>query len=252
MNLDFDLHVHTFHSPCGESEMLPAEIVRTAAERGITRLGMTDHFYPFTDPAIFDEIRSAVKDARSVADGSLEVLFGCEAEIMAPGRTAGSPRLAERLDFVMAGATHFQNAGITDLPRDAKDDRAIAEHYLKMFEYAVSLPWMDVVAHPFFVMPGVCPVEALDTLSDGELLSGLEMAKENKVAMEISRRVFWPGQIGFSMRFYRLCKKVGLKFTVGSDAHRLEDVGDVHILEPVFTELGLTEKDFWLPRSKTR
>lgn len=252
MNLDFDLHVHTFHSPCGQAEMRPAEIVNLAAQRGIVRLGISDHFYPFTDPGIFDEIRAAVDDARSLRNGSLEVYFGCEAEIMSPGRTAGSPELAENLDFVMAGATHFQNEGMTELP-PASDDYAIAQHYLKMFEYAVSLPWVDTVAHPFFVVPGVCSVEVLDLIQDFDLLPALELAKENEVAMEISPRAFHrPEQLRFSLRFYPLCKKAGLKFTIGSDAHRLDDVGNVPILQPLITELGLTEKDIWLPESKTR
>ncbi|MDO8683668.1 MAG: hypothetical protein Q7N50_09325, partial [Armatimonadota bacterium] len=68
----------------------------------------------------------------------------------------------------------------------------------------------------------------------------------------ISRRVFFPGQLEFSMRFYELCKKVDLKFTIGSDAHALVDVGNVCILRPVINTLGLTEKDFWLPQSKMR
>ena len=151
MNLDCDLHVHTFHSPCGQPEMLPADIVRTAAERGIRRLGIVDHLYPFTDLGIFDDVRAAVAETCSATDGSTEVYFGCEVEIMAPGRTAGGPELAERFDFLMVAATHFQNTGITDLPT-AKDDESVARHYLKMFEYAVSLTWADTLAHPFFVI----------------------------------------------------------------------------------------------------
>lgn len=245
MNLDIDLHTHTYHSPCGQAEMLPAEIVRIAAKKGITSLAITDHFYEFTDRGIFDKIRESVTAVRRHLKNPPEVYFGCEAEVMAPGRTAGSQQLADSLDFVMAGTTHFQNTGITDLPPG--DDEFRAFHYLRNFEYAVSLPWVNVIAHPFFVVPSVCSVEILDHLRDSDLLPAIEQARENDVAMEISRRAIWPGQEGFSLRFYTLCKRAGLKFTIGSDAHRLEDVGNVHVLEPFLDELGITEADIRLP-----
>lgn len=38
-----DLHVHSVLSPCGDLEMSPANIVKTAARRGIDILGITDH-----------------------------------------------------------------------------------------------------------------------------------------------------------------------------------------------------------------
>ena len=245
MNLDIDLHTHTHHSPCGQAEMLPAEIVRTAARKGITRLAITDHFYEFTDRGIFDDIRESVETVRRSIPNVPEVFFGCEAEVMAPGRTAGSQELADGLDFVMAGTTHFQNTGVTDLPPG--DDESHAFHFLRVFEYAVGLPWVDVIAHPFFVVPSVCSVEILDHLRDSDLLPAIEKAKENDVAMEISRRALWPGQTPFSLNFYKLCKQVGLKFTIGSDAHRLEDVGSVRVLRPFLSELGLSDADLWLP-----
>ena len=251
LNLDFDLHIHTFHSPCGKKEMRPADILRIAAEKGITRVGITDHFYPFSDPGMFDDVRSAIAGLRSSTNAVPEVFLGCEAEIMAPGRTIGSPELAERLDFVMVGATHFQNAGLTELP-PTKDERTLAEYYLRMFEYAVSLPWADIVAHPFLVVPDACSPRILDHISDPDVLPLLESARENEVAMEISPRALFPWQAKFSLHFYELCKKVGLKFTLGSDAHSLERVGEVQILRPLIAELGLTMKDFWLPQSKTR
>ncbi len=166
MNLDTDLHIHTHYSPCGNHEMRPADIVRAAAEKGITRLAITDHIYEFTDRGIFDRIRAEVAEARDGLANAPEVFFGCEAEVMAPGRTAGSRELADGLDFVMAGATHYQNKGITELPEGDDDFRA---HYvLRMFEYAVGLPWVSNVAHPFFIPPRVCSVAMYDLLTDDD------------------------------------------------------------------------------------
>jgi histidinol phosphatase-like PHP family hydrolase len=229
--------------------MLPADMLRSAAEHGITRLAITDHFYTFTDRRIFEDIRARVAEAQRDMPNSPEVFFGCEAEVMAPGSTAGSQELADGLDFVMVAATHFQNKGITELPPG--DDESIAFHYLRMFEYAVGLPWANVLAHPFFVVPRVCSVEVLGHLKDSDLLPGIELARVNHVAMEISRRALWPGQTPFSRHFYKLCKQVGVKFTIGSDAHMLEDIGNVRVLKPLLNELDVTEADLWLPSHKT-
>jgi histidinol phosphatase-like PHP family hydrolase len=250
LDLDFDLHVHTCRSPCGLDEMLPGDIVRAAARQAIRKLGIADHFYPFTDPGIFDSVRAAFDEAVREIAHPPEVFFACEAEVMSPGRTAGSQEIADRLDYVIAGATHFQNTGITD-PLPQGDAREVAEYVLRVTGYAAGLPWVDILAHPFFVVPRVCPVDFLEQISENDLLPVLEVAKANGVAMEISRRaVHTPEQEAFSRRFYPLCKRLGLKFTLGSDAHSLGSIGNARTLAPFIAEFGLTGKDFWMPESK--
>lgn len=247
MNFDTDLHIHTYHSPCGRDEMLPGDILRIAAERGMRHVGITDHLYTFTNLADFDAVREEFAEAVEVTQNAPRISFGCEVEIMAPGRTAGSEEIARRFDFVMIAATHFGGVPDTSLP-DTTDLREIADYYVRMFEYAVTLPWANVLAHPFFVRPDVCTPDILPLISDAQLLPGIEMARENNIAMEISRRVFaTPQQREFLSRYYRLCKRVGLKFTTGSDAHTLGDVGNVGILREVVGELGLAGSHFWRP-----
>lgn len=249
MKLDFDLHVHTFHSPCGKAEMLPSDIIRVAAERGLSRLAITDHWYPTTDTGIIADVRMAVSEAQERLGTSIQVFYGCEAEVMSPGSTAGSAELADMLDFVMVGATHFVNKPMTILPEG--DDEFRARYFLEMFDHGVSHSWVNVMAHPFFVFPSICSASILEHLKDSDLLPAIERAKENNVAMEISRRVLVsPEQEQFSMRFLRLCKRVGLKFTCGSDAHQLKDLGQMHLLEPIINDLELTDADIWIPTSK--
>lgn len=43
MNFRVDLHIHTCLSPCGSLEMSPSVIVRTARERGLDAIAVTDH-----------------------------------------------------------------------------------------------------------------------------------------------------------------------------------------------------------------
>lgn len=230
--------------------MVPADILPLADERGITRLAFTDHLYQFTDPADLDETRMAVDEYQLLTGNNIEVFYACEAEFMGPGRTAGSPELAEQLDFVMAGTTHFQNKGITEFP-EGLDDFEKAHYVLKTFEFAVSQPWVDVIAHPFFVVPNALTAGAVEVLDNFELRPALEIARENEIAMEISRRIYHtPEQTIFAARFYALCKEIGLKFTIGSDAHRLEDIANIRQLKPFIKAMELSEEDFWLPQHR--
>jgi histidinol phosphatase-like PHP family hydrolase len=250
MNFDSDIHVHTLRSPCGKEEMIPADILRVALDMGLDKIAITDHFYPVTDAFEIEETRQAFEEAQLLTGNPIEIFFGCEAEIMGPGRTAGSTELAESLDFVMAGASHFQNKGITDFP-EGSDDIEKALYFLRNFEYAVSLPWVDVIAHPFFVHPNALTPGAVEILENKHLRPSLEIAKENGVAMEMSRRIFHtPEQLIFSARFYALCKEIGLKFTIGSDAHELKDIGNIRVLRPFIKEMGLTDADFWMPEHR--
>jgi histidinol phosphatase-like PHP family hydrolase len=228
--------------------MLPLDIVRVAAERGMQTIAFTDHWYPSSDIAIIDGTRAAVSDAQRQLGTSLKVFYGCEAEIMSPGATSASAELAKRLDFVMVAATYFCNKPMTVLPDG--DDDFHARYFLRMFEFGVSLPWVSVMAHPFNNMHGFCSNNIFKIITDSDLIPGIEAAAENAVAMEISRRMFASQeQYRFLINFYGLCRKSGVKFTLGSDAHRLKDVAQIHLLQPVIEELGLAEEDFWRPSS---
>jgi histidinol phosphatase-like PHP family hydrolase len=52
----------------------------------------------------------------------------------------------------------------------------------------------------------------------------------------------------FFIRFYTLCKEIGLKFSIGSDAHWLHDAGNTIILAEVIKKVGITDEDIWIPR----
>lgn len=248
IKLNYDLHIHTCSSPCGRDEMIPADILRVASERGLRFIGLTDHLYPSTDIKSFDNLRFEISSAKSTMINTPDVFFGCEAEVMAPGRNAGGEELRQFFDYVMIGATHFQN-GITELPK-TESEKEIGEYYFRMFEYAVSLSWADTIAHPFYVFPWVCSRNILNYVDDSDLYSALQTAKSNNIAMEISQRVIEPGQLEFSRRFYKICKNLGLKFSIGSDAHSLENIGKVKILEPFINEIGIGSEDLWIPKHK--
>ncbi|MDO8682650.1 MAG: PHP domain-containing protein [Armatimonadota bacterium] len=243
--LQCDFHVHTRYSPCAQSDMLPGSIIEAAKEQGIKYLGLVDHIFGFTDASI---LKSARKDCPP-DDGSIEVFFGCEADVLSVGKTTVTQEMMDALDYIMVSANHFHNdwLKLVDLP-ESDDPQVVGKHFLKMFNYAASLEYADVIAHPFYVMPGTYDIKSIYLLTEKDIAPGIEAAAKNKVAVEISRRAITQEHVEFMLMFYRLCKEAGVKFSVGSDSHMLSTVGQMRLLVEMVEELDLRQEDFWLPR----
>ncbi len=224
--------------------MLPEAALLAASVIGIDCIAFTDHIHIDTDLSILDNVRSRVLELNP----SIKTYIGCEADIISVGSSVISSELVEKTDFIMAAANHFHDPTISQ--PQGTDRASIARHYLEMFSYAVNLENVDVIAHPFFVMPGYLDPLGPSELTERDLAPAIEIAARSDVAMEISRRALTPGQAPFIFSFYKLCKEAGLKFTVGSDAHKPSDVGMTRLVEPLIRELGLTDEDFWLPERK--
>ena len=221
--------------------MIPAAVIQAAAGLGIEHLAFTDHIHDYTDLSILDDVRKEI----SSIDAPMKVYLGCEADIIAVGKGLVTPELISKTDFVMASANHFADPTISQpVSSDMKD---VARHFLEMFTYAVSLKDIDVIAHPFFVVPNSYDILAPSLLTEKELAPAIELAVKNNIAMEISRRALSKKQTPFLLSFYRLCKEAGLKFSIGSDAHSLTDVGKTVRIKPLIDELGLSDKNIWLP-----
>jgi histidinol phosphatase-like PHP family hydrolase len=236
-----DLHVHTALSPCGWAEMSLEAIIRAAEEQGIEHLAITDHIHPGTDRAIVAQVGDEIRRVEK----SIDVYLGCEVDITAVGAHEVDQDLLQMTDFVIVSANHFQETFVSQ-PRSAgKTD--VALHFLEMFNYAASLEFVDVIAHPLYVMPGTYDPKAPAELSAEDLMPAIRMLKKNNIAVEISRRALAPEQTPFLLSFYRLCKQESVKFSIGSDAHKLADVGRTRLVEPLVTELDLQDDNIWLP-----
>lgn len=237
-----DFHVHTRFSPCARPEMRVSEIVRQCAARGIRYLGLTDHVAVGTDPAIFERSRREL----SGVDAPIDVFLGCEVDILGVGRHLASEAMQSELDFICVAANHFHDPAVDQPTEDSLE--SAGRHFLEMFRYACTLGFADFIAHPLYVYPGTFDPTCVELISDDDISDCLAIAKKNEIAMEISPRTLDRGQLYFRMRFLRLCKEAGLKFSIGSDAHRLDTVGMTGVLAPVVRELNLADEDIWLPR----
>jgi histidinol phosphatase-like PHP family hydrolase len=145
----------------------------------------------------------------------------------------------------MLSANHFHDDAVAQPKADSLE--AIGRHFLEMFRYACSLDFADVIAHPLVVFPRTFDPTCLYLIKEGDLADAIDVARANEVAMEISPRALVHDQLEFRLRFLSMCKDAGLKFSIGSDAHTLENVGRTAVLAPIIEKVGITDSDIWLP-----
>jgi histidinol phosphatase-like PHP family hydrolase len=237
-----DFHVHSILSPCAEDEMILEDIINTAIDRGIKYLGINNHISIGTDLSIFQKTRDEI----AKINPNIQVFVGCEADIICVGKNLASELIRKELDFVSVASNHFQVSYVEQPP--SKDLRDIGLHFLKLFKYACSLDYVDVIVHPMIEFMKMFDPTCFDLLEDEEILEALYLAKENNIAMEITPRALIKNQLYFRYRFYELCKQVGLKFSIGSDAHHLETVAPGNLLAGMISKLGITDDDLWMPK----
>ena len=117
MNIDHDLHVHTYLSACCEQKerQTPSAILALAEEMGVNTIGFADHIWvnPKLQPSDWYRSQDATQTARLRADlasisTNVRVLVGCEAEMIAPGKIGLTREYAAQLDFVLLACSHFR------------------------------------------------------------------------------------------------------------------------------------------------
>lgn len=239
-----DFHIHTHLSGCANRNMLLPDILNVCASRGIKYLGVTDHIFAYTDPVVLDE---TLQEAAMLSK-PMEVFIGCEADILSVGRHTVTEEMKRKLDYISVSHNHFWVEGVT--PPASVEPAVVAKHYIDTFRYACSLPWADVVVHPMVVASDLYDPASMDLLTDDQIIEALQLARANNIAVEISPRAFYPEQMEFRIRFLSLCKEEGLKFSIGSDGHTLEQVGQTNKLAPLIEQLGVVDEDIWLPSRK--
>ncbi|WP_084593908.1 PHP domain-containing protein [Palaeococcus ferrophilus] len=206
-----DLHTHTVFSD-GIGDVL--ENVAVAEDR-VSLLGISDHLHYLSWTNVNHYLREI---ARAKEESEITVLAGVEANIMETG-TDITDAIAERLDYVIASVHMWFEPGD-------------AWKYLELVKLALRDRNVDVIGHFGNVFPYI------GYPSWEELLEVIEVAEEEGKAFEISSRYKVP-----DLEFVRECVKRGVKLTLGSDAHRPQDVGRIGWSERMFRLAGGKKED---------
>jgi len=223
MRFRHNMHIHTFRSNCGQPEMVIADIVERAESAGLEVIGLVDH----VDLGAAKEIAALHADRRDVERlrPALKVLVGTEVTMLSPRRLAITPEQAQGLDFVMVAANHFHLREIVEQPT-SDSPQAFAEHALAMLQGAIETGMADIIAHPLVAKTGVLafePERLITELTSERLAPVLIKAAQRGTAMELNP--WLAAQFpAFYAVFIAACKEHGVRFALGSDAHRLENI----------------------------
>jgi len=251
--LENDFHIHTYLSPCAKDKLnsQPSRIISRAKTLGIKTIGFTDHFYqyPFQAPPAFSNnnwsIIEQLRNDISAIQTDVRVLVGCEADQVTLDTLSIEPALAQRLDYVIISASHFHLS--TSQKPENLEPRTVAEHYLKFIRKSLEANFGFIIAHPFYT-PGNTlgkPESYMNEIQDNELFEISELARDKRIAFEVNGHIDRePGYLLAVTRFFQISQKAGVKFTFGSDAHHMNDIGCSQLRLDAIKRLGLKAENF--------
>ncbi len=250
--LKIDYHIHTQISPCASEDMEIHRIIQAEEERGMNAIGFTDHCYGFEYKILRAE---AARKEISQYDGSMEVFLGLEAHMHQYRHASVMLEFAAQFDYVLMAPNHYHLRGV--VRPDAMTPRSFAIHEMYMFEAALNCPFTDAIAHPFVFLPSTFGLnvdemaefsaEVMTCIDDKRLAYALDMAAQREIGIELSPR-FLSLRQSHLMEFYRMCLERQVKLFIGSDAHALDALASVDLLQPAIEELEVGEENLWYPK----
>ena len=231
-----DYHIHSDNS--GDATGGVMTICRTAVDRGFTEICFTEHVD--FEPAdccygTFDYARyaSEIESAREVFDGRLTVSLGVEVDYQDKFRPQIRDFLdGKRFDYVL-GAAHYVDGIILEDHWRYFPGKTAEEAYSPYFDNTlgvVETGWFDALAHlDVCKRYGVGYFGAFDRGPHRERVDEIlraivkqDMTLEvNASGLRQSPNDTYPGE-DIVAQYYALG---GRNITVGSDAHRVKDVG---------------------------
>lgn len=278
MKLHCDWHMHSQHSPCGAEESSYVEVVKTARAAGLTEFGITDHLHGRRNE---EALRRARADFEGLKDGE-GVHFGLEvscvrkwdvagdgADCDLHGHRPGGPAGDEPAFYLPAELLSELKAeyviGGVHWPQGVPWEReAVIRSYHRQYLSCAAHPRVNVVAHPWWwaghwqgadgkytTLPWFDDFSVIPRSMHDELAAA---AREHDTAVEINAgAVFHNGLYPQSFKesyleYLAYLKERGVRFSVATDSHRLEELAvRLELLETVVEKLGLREEEIWRP-----
>ena len=231
-------------------------ILERETARGMERIALTDHCYSY-EYSIRNASRTRINLRGLISklrkegkiSKSMKIYFGVEAEILDYRHVSITPEIAGEFDFVLVAPNHYNILQPSIFSLRTPSTLAINELY--NFQAAVKHPATDAIAHPFLLPPDLFGL-SIDEMAEfsrkmmskvdwKELAETLELAAQRGIGIELSPKFIKYKQTHL-LDFYSLCVEKGVKFFIGSDAHSLDELDHLDMLEGVIGQLGITEE----------
>lgn len=212
-----DWHVHTKWS---DGAAAAEAIIQTAIKRGLQLVGIADHSYMVK--ANFDAYVQQLRRLQHKYHHAIQVRIGIECDIKLDGTLELSPAQLMQLEFVIA-AIHRKHA-------ERVEARLLA---------AIQQPLVTIIAHPTGRNYSAGK-DARDIPTDVNWAKVFRAAAVHDVALEINGQ---PSRLDLPAELVAQARAAGCCFTLGSDAHRPDDVGALRYALDVVRRGGLRVKD---------
>lgn len=232
--IGIDCHVHV--SRCGHAEGTVDRYVDAALAAGLDTIAFTDHLpfpggaeagYCMPEADLVDYVAD-VDALRGRSSDGIRVLLGVEADWL-PGVEQRLGRLEDAGLDVVLGSVHILDGWAFDDPDqvaryDTVDVYALWERYYEETARAAESGLFDVMAHPDLV-------KKFGYVPDRDVRPLYEMAARafarSGVALEVNTAGLRKpcAEIYPSLDLLTACRASGVPATVGSDAHRPDEVG---------------------------
>ncbi len=258
--INYDIHIHTHLSSCGSRDAFIADYIKAAKEKGLTLIGFADHAWDLTVDGVSDWYKpqgyERLADRRREIENveGIRILLGAEGEfanlILGLGEEG-----RKYVDYVIVPHSHTHMRGFV-LPEECVGNpEKHAEYLVKSFLALCRHEKRELffgIAHPMYPI-GDTPeyVESVYSYITDEMLD--ECAKATKkagIVVEANLSVLKgiPPEAGTEFcyrRFFDACKRAGVEFFLGSDAHGISALTARHQEKnDLIYKIGLTESDF--------
>ena len=255
---DNDLHIHSYISLCSKDEaQTPEAILEYAKENRLKTVALTDHFWDasVSGASGFYQIQNFEWISRSKplpqCEG-IDFLFGCEADMDKDLRLGIPKERFDDFDFVVMALTHLHMVGFAISSEDAATAEGRARVWIERFEHFLSLdlPFHKIgLAHlaTHLIAKGrEMYLRILDFLPEEKLYELFGKCAQLGIGIELNSAdmSFADEEADKVLKMFRIAKKCGCKFYMGSDAHHPDRLKAVKpIFERAIDLLELTEDD---------
>lgn len=221
----FNLHIHTCFSGCAKDEMTFENIVKSAEDAGLHTIALCDHIYEPEDLPEFNQNCEILRRKRDELDSKVKILIGGEFSCYSTDMyTLKDSDI--KTEYRLYAQNHFHVTGWQQA--EEKTPEAYKELTKKMLRNLFKDKAADTIAHPLngTYLRKMMGWEA-DVLGncwrDDEIAEILKEGYDSGCAWELNAAAF-SGDPMLIKRMYSIGKELGVVFTIGMDAHRLENV----------------------------
>lgn len=246
-----DLHIHTRYSAdvvtVYHGSHTAIDVAEVARQRGLEAVGITEHC-DYVGPGFVRRQNRLIQEAQ--VRHNIEVLSGLEVSIDGSGGLSVDPEVASQVDYLIGSLHRFPGATMHwgDEARmktfvESLGVSGLVRTWTEAVLAGIERGGFDILGHPFamFQKFGLLKAGHFSGCDDPRLQeAGRRIARaaaKRGVAIEMNNyTVNLPGYEAF----VTTCYQEGTLFSLGSDAHPLEKVGQIQDAVELLERVGVT------------